>query len=163
MGWVISWANEWEDYSDCFGEEVEISRNWAATSSLVLLVGFGALMEPVGVLFSVPVCCYKCACVCSVAQSSPTLCDPMDCSLAGSFVHGIFQTRMCILKLRSSGSWICPLSWIRLVLISLCPWAVCHSCEVCALPPSLLFSFDLHHSISPSSSPWQPPLDFLFL
>ena len=27
-----------------------------------------------------------------VAQSCPTLCDPMDCSLPGSSVHGIFQT-----------------------------------------------------------------------
>ena len=26
-----------------------------------------------------------------VAQSCPTLCDPMDCSLPGSSVHGIFQ------------------------------------------------------------------------
>ena len=26
-----------------------------------------------------------------VAQSCPTLCDPMDCSLAGSSIHGIFQ------------------------------------------------------------------------
>ena len=30
-------------------------------------------------------------CVCEVAQSCPTLCDPMDCSLPGSSVHGIFQ------------------------------------------------------------------------
>ena len=29
-----------------------------------------------------------------VAQSSPTLCDPMDCSLPGSSVHGIFQARV---------------------------------------------------------------------
>ena len=29
-----------------------------------------------------------------VAQSCPTLCDPMDCSLSGSSVHGIFQARM---------------------------------------------------------------------
>ena len=28
-----------------------------------------------------------------VAQSRPTLCDPMDCSLPGSSVHGIFQAR----------------------------------------------------------------------
>ena len=27
-------------------------------------------------------------------QSCPTLCDPMDCSLPGSSVHGIFQTRL---------------------------------------------------------------------
>ena len=26
-----------------------------------------------------------------VSQSFPTLCDPMDCSLPGSSVHGIFQ------------------------------------------------------------------------
>ena len=29
-----------------------------------------------------------------VAQSCPTLCDPMDCSLLGSSVHGIFQARV---------------------------------------------------------------------
>ena len=28
-----------------------------------------------------------------VAQSCPILCDPMDCSLPGSFIHGIFQAR----------------------------------------------------------------------
>ena len=29
-----------------------------------------------------------------VAQSRPTLCDPMDCRLPGSLVHGIFQARV---------------------------------------------------------------------
>ena len=29
-----------------------------------------------------------------VAQSCPTLCDPMDCSPSGSSVHGIFQARV---------------------------------------------------------------------
>ena len=29
-----------------------------------------------------------------VAQSCPILCDPMDCSLPGSSVHGIFQERV---------------------------------------------------------------------
>ena len=29
-----------------------------------------------------------CAVLCFVAQSCPTLCDPMDCSLSGSSVHG---------------------------------------------------------------------------
>ena len=29
-----------------------------------------------------------------VAQLCPTLCDPMDCSLPGSPVHGIFQARV---------------------------------------------------------------------
>ena len=31
---------------------------------------------------------------CSVTQSCLTLCDPMDCSLPGSSVHGIFQARI---------------------------------------------------------------------
>ena len=35
-----------------------------------------------------------CVCVCSVIQSGPTLCDSMDYSLPGSYVHGIFQARM---------------------------------------------------------------------
>ena len=29
-----------------------------------------------------------------VAQSCPTLCDPMDCSLPGSYLHGILQARV---------------------------------------------------------------------
>ena len=34
-------------------------------------------------------------CVCGlVAQSCPTLCDPLDCSLPGSSVHGILQARI---------------------------------------------------------------------
>ena len=39
-----------------------------------------------------------CICICEseseVTQSCPTLCDPMDCSLPGSSVHGIFQARV---------------------------------------------------------------------
>ena len=41
-----------------------------------------------------------------VAQSCPTLCDPMDCSLPGSSVHGIFQAIVleCIAISFSKGS-----------------------------------------------------------
>ena len=38
-----------------------------------------------------------------VPQSCPTLCDPMDCSLAGSSVHGILQARIL--------NWIAMPSW----------------------------------------------------
>ena len=34
-----------------------------------------------------------CMMLCVCAQSCPTLCDPMDCSLPGSSVHGISQAR----------------------------------------------------------------------
>ena len=37
------------------------------------------------------VCVYQCV---SVTQSCPTLCDPMDCSLPDSSVHGIFPARL---------------------------------------------------------------------
>ena len=39
------------------------------------------------------VCVCVCVCVCLVAQSCPTLCDPMG-SLPGSSVHGILQARI---------------------------------------------------------------------
>ena len=38
--------------------------------------------------------CMKVQSESEVAQSCPTLSDPMDCSLPGSSVHGIFQTRV---------------------------------------------------------------------
>ena len=41
--------------------------------------------------------CYQCPgqeSESEVTQSCPTLCNPMDCSLSGSSVHGIFQVRI---------------------------------------------------------------------
>ena len=52
----------------------------------------------------------------SVAQSCPTLCDPMDCSLPGSSIHGIFQARVLewVAIASSRNTWsngqICPWS-----------------------------------------------------
>ena len=40
------------------------------------------------------VCVCVCVCVCVYAQSSPSLCGPMDCSLPVSSVHGILQARI---------------------------------------------------------------------
>ena len=34
-GWVISLANEQEDFPNYFGEGAEISRNWATTHFLI--------------------------------------------------------------------------------------------------------------------------------
>ena len=38
--------------------------------------------------------CMKVKSESGVAQSCPTLCDPMDCSPPGSSIHGIFQARV---------------------------------------------------------------------
>ena len=37
---------------------------------------------------------WACMCMCLVAQSCLTLCDPMDCSPPGSSIHGILQARI---------------------------------------------------------------------
>ena len=39
-----------------------------------------------------------------IAQLCPTLCNPMDCSLTGSSVHGIFQARVLEWGARAEGS-----------------------------------------------------------
>ena len=50
------------------------------------------------------VCVYVCVCV--TTQSCPSLCDPRDCSLPGSSVHGILQARIlkCVVIRFSRGS-----------------------------------------------------------
>ena len=54
-----------------------------------------------------------------VAQSCPTLCDPMDCSLPGSSIHGILQARIlewvAISFSRGSSQ---PRDWIRVSRIA---------------------------------------------
>ena len=47
-----------------------------------------------GVGFHFPLQCMKVKSESEVTQSCPTLCDPKDCSLPGSSVHGIFQARI---------------------------------------------------------------------
>ena len=52
-------------------------------------------------------------CECSVAQSCPILCDPMDCSLPGSSVHGVFQARILEwVSISSSRGSSPPRDWI---------------------------------------------------
>ena len=49
-----------------------------------------------------------------VAQSCPILCDPMDCSLPGFSVHGIFQARiMEWVAISFSRRSSCPRDWTR--------------------------------------------------
>ena len=50
-----------------------------------------------------------------VAQSCPTLSDPMDCSLPGSSIHGIFQARVL-----EWGAIAFSIIWTRNVLLTKC-------------------------------------------
>ena len=55
-----------------------------------------------------------------VAQSCLTLRDPMDCSLPGSSIHGIFQARVLewgaiVIQNRRQNKWKAVLLWVSLV------------------------------------------------
>ena len=70
--------------------------------------------------------------MCSVAQSCPTLCDSMDCSLPGSTVHRISQARtldwVAISFSRGSSrprNWTCISCIGRLILYPLCHLGRC--------------------------------------
>ena len=54
-----------------------------------------------------------------VAQWCPTLCDPMDCSLPGSSIHGIFQARVLewvAISFSRGSSW--PRDWTQVSRIA---------------------------------------------
>ena len=50
-----------------------------------------------------------------VAQSCPTLCDPMDCNPPGSSIHGIFQARvleLVAISFSRASSWPSNQTWV---------------------------------------------------
>ena len=54
-----------------------------------------------------------------VAQSCPTFCDPMNCSLPGSSIHGIFQARILewvTISFSRGSSW--PRDWTQVFHIA---------------------------------------------
>ena len=103
-----------------------------------------------------------------VAQSCPTLCNPMDCSLPGSSIHGIFQSRILesvaiSFSRRSSQprdwTWVSHIVgrrftvWATKEMTILCPWwlkwmAICFKvgCEHRMWPISWI------HSSNPTST-----------
>ena len=83
------------------------------------------------------VCVCVCVCVCThtytqlssfpaievkwneVTQSCPTLCDPMDCSLPGSSIHGIFQARVLewgAMSFSRGSSWPRDWTWVSRIV-----------------------------------------------
>ena len=70
-----------------------------------------------------------------VAQSCPTLCDPMDCSLPGSSTHGILQARILEwVAISFSNAWkrIVKVKSVSRVRLFATPWTVAHQ-----VPPSM--------------------------
>ena len=92
-------ASTWESHT----------RVWQKEMSVVPICFFLWVMQNVGILFIMTFCSifdFLKYCIniclfssflevcCLVTKSCPTLCDPMDCSLPGSSVHGILQARI---------------------------------------------------------------------
>ena len=81
-----------------------------------------------------------------VAQSCPTLSDPMDCSLPGSTIHGSFQAR--VLEWGAIALLLQLLGHFSRVRLCATPWTAAHQA-----PMSLGFSRQEHWSGLPFPSP----------
>ena len=98
--------------------------------------------------------CMKVKSESDVAQLCPTLHDPMDCSLPGTSVHGIFQARVLewvaiAFSLQPLKVKVKSLSCVRLFAI---PWTVAYQA-----PPSMGFSRQECWSGLPFPSPGDLP------
>ena len=130
------------------------------------------------------------SCIALVDQSCPTLCDPMDCSLKGSSVHGNLQGRILkwIAIPFSRKSWSRDQTWVSCIagrffmvwatkkgcccLIAQCCLTLCnpHGVAACKASLSLTIYWNLlklmslnqqcHPTISSSVAP--PPIAFSF-
>ena len=70
-------------------------------------------------LYFVCLCVCVCTRACSVAQLCPTLCDPVDCSLPGSSVHGVFHAEILEWAILYSSKWSSgPWDWTCISCIS---------------------------------------------
>ena len=86
--------------------------------------------------------CLCCAVLCLVAQSCPTLCDAIDCSLPGSSIHGTFQARILEwVAMSSSGGSSQPGDWTQVSHIAggfFTFWATREAYLLAYLPQTLL-------------------------
>ena len=96
-----------------------------------------------------------------VAQSYPTLCDPMDCSLPDAYVHGILQARILEwVAISFSRGTSKPRDWTRVSCITgrfFMVWATWEACwkKVKVLVTQLCPTLDIHlfiHSLDTSNS-----------
>ena len=106
--------------------------------------------------------CMKVKSESEVSQSCPTPSDPMDCSLPGSSVHGIFQARVLEWGAIAFSNW----SLLKLISIeSVMPSNHLNPCHLFLLLPSIFpsikshreDSWPLHHTSSSQMFPFPGP------
>ena len=76
----------------CFSRVRLCATPWTAAHQAPPSLGFSGKNNGVGCHFLLQ--CMKVKSESGVAQSCPTVCDPIDCSLPGSPIHAIFQARV---------------------------------------------------------------------
>ena len=84
-------------------------------------------------------------------QSCPTLCDPMDCSLPGSSIHGILQARTLewvAISFSNAWKWKVRVKSLSRVWLLATPWTAAYQA-----PPSMGFSRQQYCSGVPLPSP----------
>ena len=80
--------------------------------------GTGGKHSLVSTMCQIPFQALECLCVCLVAQSCLTLCNPMDCSPPSSSVHGTLQARILEWAAISFSRRSWPLNrWPHLILL----------------------------------------------
>ena len=90
-------------------------------------------------------------CACSVTKSCLIHCDPMNCRLPGSSVHGILQARTLewvAISFSNAWKWKVKVKLLSPVRLLATPWTTAHQA-----PPSLGFSSQEYWSGVPSPSP----------
>ena len=95
--------------------------------------------------------CMKVKSESEVAQSCPTLSDPMDCSPPGSSVHGVFQARVLewvAISFSNAWKWKVKVKSLSRVWLLATPWTAAHQA-----PPSMEFSRQEYWSGVPLPSP----------
>ena len=84
-GWILVADDGWghEEQGTHWGKD-SISQKQGPKERRIITLLFKRTLKPL------------CAVLCQVAQSCPTLWDPVDCSPPGSSVHGILQAGCCV-------------------------------------------------------------------
>ena len=85
-------------------------------------------LEEMALQVCIYICMCACVCVCMHTKSlqlCPTFGDPMDCSLPGSSVHGLLQTRILEWVAMPSLQGIFPTQRSNLFLLCFLHWQVC--------------------------------------
>ena len=105
--------------------------------------------------------CMKVKSESEVAQSCPTLRDPLDCSLPGSSIHGIFQARIqewVAISFSNAWKWKVKVKLLSHVWLLATPWTIAYQA-----PPSMGFSRQEYWSGVPFLSPLAATTGFILL